>query len=431
MRIRIILLSVLAYLCCISLSAINKQGTIQSIMKISIPITVSTGERSIPSDLTTITDQGNVNNEWVTNTVDSLFFENGKLAELHRTEGTDRSKAIFYYADNHFDHAFLYSYYNGNWALIAKFMGVYDNEKISHYYGIMQIQPDVWATLVRVHFFYDNQDHVNEVYYANLDFISGQFSFERDLMTYDTTTRPITAIEALSSDSLNWTNNTQNLTTYQNGDTSTYDDWYSYFSGLIDSGNMIDYPLTEGIYIDQLLEQQWNNDNWANASKKTYTYDNNKITSTTTQEPVADNWVNLEQQQFSYENNKLISLTTLSWMEGWHNESRILYTYDVTSDEDPISVSTAPVSITSYPNPFSRQSTICIKTKKADNGILKVYDIRGRLVRDIVSFQTKSNVIESNWDGRDNEGHELANGVYFLKYNSTNQSVCSKTLLLK
>jgi flagellar hook assembly protein FlgD len=69
--------------------------------------------------------------------------------------------------------------------------------------------------------------------------------------------------------------------------------------------------------------------------------------------------------------------------------------------ENPGDVSTRP-GLETYPIPFSESSSI-----RSESGVIRVYDIAGRLVRSIVTegpFCT--------WDGRDEQGRKLPNGVY-------------------
>ncbi|MDZ7337748.1 MAG: C25 family cysteine peptidase [candidate division KSB1 bacterium] len=74
-------------------------------------------------------------------------------------------------------------------------------------------------------------------------------------------------------------------------------------------------------------------------------------------------------------------------------------------------------SIANHPNPFASETVIAFTlTAEADELQLRIYSTSGRMVRDL-SNQVESVVgyTEVVWDGRDEEGDEVANGVYFLK----------------
>jgi hypothetical protein len=73
--------------------------------------------------------------------------------------------------------------------------------------------------------------------------------------------------------------------------------------------------------------------------------------------------------------------------------------------------------IMNYPNPFS-ESTIFTYTltQPADKVIIKIYTLRGRLVRTLRRELPGWQYNEELWDGRDEDGNKLASGVYFYKF---------------
>ena len=73
-----------------------------------------------------------------------------------------------------------------------------------------------------------------------------------------------------------------------------------------------------------------------------------------------------------------------------------------------------------YPNPFARTThfTFILKgNNKPDELDIKIYTIAGRLVRDIKLSPTQliTNFNKIYWDGRDEDGDEVGNGVYLYK----------------
>ena len=68
-----------------------------------------------------------------------------------------------------------------------------------------------------------------------------------------------------------------------------------------------------------------------------------------------------------------------------------------------------------YPNPFTRITTItCELTKPAKSLTVKIYTLTGRLIRKLES-ESPSGFIKLKWDGKDDDGNEVANGVYYGK----------------
>jgi flagellar hook assembly protein FlgD len=62
---------------------------------------------------------------------------------------------------------------------------------------------------------------------------------------------------------------------------------------------------------------------------------------------------------------------------------------------------------------------------------LSVYDVAGRLVRVLYHGRRDSGYHRELWDGRDDVGHPLGSGVYFLRLSVDDVVRTSKALLLK
>ena len=73
------------------------------------------------------------------------------------------------------------------------------------------------------------------------------------------------------------------------------------------------------------------------------------------------------------------------------------------------------LSFLNYPNPFPRKTTItCELTAPADALDVKIYTLSGRLIREL-SMPATPGFLMVEWDGRDADGVEVANGVYYAK----------------
>ncbi|MCK9279033.1 MAG: type IX secretion system sortase PorU [Melioribacteraceae bacterium] len=88
-------------------------------------------------------------------------------------------------------------------------------------------------------------------------------------------------------------------------------------------------------------------------------------------------------------------------------------TYFTVVDEGTITLS----DIYNYPNPFSNETDFTFQhnlTKPIDIKI-KIYTVAGRLIEEIEAFNVFDKFVRVNWDGRDADGNQIANGVYFYK----------------
>ena len=73
------------------------------------------------------------------------------------------------------------------------------------------------------------------------------------------------------------------------------------------------------------------------------------------------------------------------------------------------------LSFLNYPNPFPRKTTLtCELTAPADSLVVKIYTLSGRMIREL-SIPATPGFLMVEWDGRDAEGVEVANGVYYAK----------------
>lgn len=68
-----------------------------------------------------------------------------------------------------------------------------------------------------------------------------------------------------------------------------------------------------------------------------------------------------------------------------------------------------------HPNPFAPVTTIEYALAKPARVSLRVYDIEGNLVRELVNGRQNATSHRAEWDGRDGAGRELGNGVYFYQ----------------
>jgi Domain of unknown function (DUF4331)/FlgD Ig-like domain len=82
-----------------------------------------------------------------------------------------------------------------------------------------------------------------------------------------------------------------------------------------------------------------------------------------------------------------------------------------------------------YPNPFNPSTQIKYNLTRADNVVLKVYDILGKEVRTLVDERMNAGEKVAVWDGLDNNGNTVASGTYFLKL-ETSAGVNSKKMTL-
>ncbi len=89
------------------------------------------------------------------------------------------------------------------------------------------------------------------------------------------------------------------------------------------------------------------------------------------------------------------------------------------------------LSFLNYPNPFPRKTTLtCELTAPADSLAVKIYTLSGRLIREL-SVPATPGFLMVEWDGRDADGVEVANGVYYAKLRVKREGEKDITEILK
>jgi plastocyanin len=89
------------------------------------------------------------------------------------------------------------------------------------------------------------------------------------------------------------------------------------------------------------------------------------------------------------------------------------------------------IDLSSYPNPFNAQTRISFNLPEAGLVSLAVYDIAGRSIRTLVNEYRPAGIAAVTWDGRNNNGEQLASGIYFVRMIAGGQSTTHRAVMLK
>ena len=85
-----------------------------------------------------------------------------------------------------------------------------------------------------------------------------------------------------------------------------------------------------------------------------------------------------------------------------------------------------------FPNPFNPRTTISFDLQEQAAVTLTVYDITGQIIRTLVESRVMSPGHHKNvWDGLDNSGAKVGNGVYFYQLQAGDFSLMKKMTLLE
>ena len=89
-----------------------------------------------------------------------------------------------------------------------------------------------------------------------------------------------------------------------------------------------------------------------------------------------------------------------------------------------------------YPNPFNPETWIPFQLKKPAHVTLAIYDLKGRAVRSLAAGHQPAGIYRSRdraayWDGRNEMGQSVANGVYFYTLSAGDFTATRKMLVGK
>ena len=89
------------------------------------------------------------------------------------------------------------------------------------------------------------------------------------------------------------------------------------------------------------------------------------------------------------------------------------------------------IDIKNYPNPFNSNTIINFYITNDSKVDLKIFDIMGNLVRNLVSDRMQAGFKKINWDGTNNNREDIAAGVYFYQLIVNETLFSNKMVYLK
>jgi hypothetical protein len=89
------------------------------------------------------------------------------------------------------------------------------------------------------------------------------------------------------------------------------------------------------------------------------------------------------------------------------------------------------LSLDAYPNPFNPTVTIRFNVPESGHVALRIYDVRGKLVRTLAEGRMRSGTHVARWDGRNSRDVVVASGVYFVTVHSAGGPVTKSVVLLE
>ena len=84
-----------------------------------------------------------------------------------------------------------------------------------------------------------------------------------------------------------------------------------------------------------------------------------------------------------------------------------------------------------YPNPFNPQTTFTFRIPQDAFVTIRIYDILGNYIKEIMAEEKKAGCYNMTWDGRDNHGEAVPTGLYIYHMRANSFSASKKMTIIK
>ncbi len=112
--------------------------------------------------------------------------------------------------------------------------------------------------------------------------------------------------------------------------------------------------------------------------------------------------------------------------------SEVLALFNIPGVWNPSDVPEVAVfSVQNYPNPFNPSTRIEFNLPKAGHLGLKVFNVRGELVRTLIDEGRKAGSDHITWDGTNDQGSGVSSGIYFFEARTAGEVKVGKMTLIK
>mgnify|MGYP001296622385 CR=1 FL=1 len=145
---------------------------------------------------------------------------------------------------------------------------------------------------------------------------------------------------------------------------------------------------------------------------------------------------------WTQEGSETIGNMVVDDIEGRHLDGYIvagthgngIYSAKFISEELAINEEAQPLLFSldnNYPNPFNPSTVIPFSLKKSQFVALKIYDINGREIINLLESYKPAGEHRINWNGKDSKGHDLPSGMYIYQLKTENSMINKKMHLIR
>lgn len=242
-------------------------------------------------------------------------------------------------------------------------------------------------------------------------------------------------------DGIDWVDAYKTVISYHPSDQSDYQTYMDFLISQVTFGEHELNHLASQIKVQEELEYYMNEDTleWDTEGKYEYSYDANLRLLQTNyyMAPMEwdskEDWELVSREDFTYDaaGNMTEWLISDVFFTEIEPSSRTLYTYSELTSNPEGATPLRPTSLSVFPNPFNPNTTIAFDLPKAEKVEIAVFNLKGQKVRTLLNDNKSAGKHQVNWDGKDDSGHPLSSGIYFLKLNAGQETNTKKLILQK
>lgn len=202
-------------------------------------------------------------------------------------------------------------------------------------------------------------------------------------------------------------------------------------------------PLEMSSFSATVTQQNYVQLNWVTQSEKGvigyYIYRNNANNIESAQ--IVSNLITAcntsQQQAYVYTDQEVEPGSWYYWIQnmdmngqhGFHGSISVVIQEPGEVDAPVIPLITSMQSI--YPNPFNPSTTIAFGLDKAEHVNIQIYNVKGQLVRNLISETKPANSYRIVWNGANDSGKTLPSGIYYARMTAGKYTTTRKLVIMK
>jgi Peptidase family C25/Propeptide_C25/FlgD Ig-like domain len=118
--------------------------------------------------------------------------------------------------------------------------------------------------------------------------------------------------------------------------------------------------------------------------------------------------------------------------DSWDGKTIPVTLTPIPNSNDPEQIPFSNLLSQNYPNPFNPQTSIPFSiSQPAANVTLKVYNMKGQVIRTLLNAPSETGNYSLIWDGKDDNGKDVATGIYFSNLSVDGEKQTRKMVMIK